>query len=213
MAKTKSAVREWQPIDFDVRPDWYDVALPLLTPELREKVLAGEYYIREPGLWRTDTKPVVVNRKKNLVTGSGQMFGVPEQSRLNQIAATKNRRGYRALVEDLLPPNMTRDNENAIMSFKELIENMLDACLGSAQQVTCTKCGDKFQTAFKKDAATLYKVFENLNGKARETQDINVSSHHLAVMLNERTPVPDIQVRVLGQEELDARKQIIIDHE
>jgi hypothetical protein len=202
---------DYQKIDFDVRPDWYDVALPLLSPELRERVESGELYIREPKIWKHDDKPVLITRDYKMVKGSGQMVGAVDKG--NPALPYQARAGYRRLMEDLLPANTVRDNKHAIMSFKELVEHLIDACLGTPQVVRCTNCGDKFQTAFKKDAATLYKVFENLNGKAKETQEINLSSQHLAVVLNERTPVENVQVRVLEQSEIDERKKMVIEHE
>ena len=192
----------------------FDYAYGLLSEELREGVDAGDYFIMENRFWRDDEKPVV-KRVANgtLVKGSGRMAGTKSPEEATHERMYRTRKGYRTLIEDFIPPSDVRDNPNAIMSFKELVENLIDACVGSPQQVTCSSCGDKFQTAFKKDPSTLFKLFENLNGKAKETQQINVSSQHLSLMLNERTPVNEIVVRELSQEKIAERAQMVIEHE
>ena len=192
----------------------YERAFELLAEDLREGITSGEYFITEPRLWHEDDRPVV-KRVKNgtLVKGSGRMAGVKEMGDASREGMFKRRKGYRRMIEDLIPASDTRDNQNAIMSFKELVENLVDACLGSPQTVRCTSCGDKFQTALKKDAATLYKLFENLNGKAKETQEINLSSQHLSLVLNERTPVNEIVVRELSPHMLEERRTMVIEHE
>ena len=194
-------------------PDYFSQALELLTPELREKVESGEFQIIEPRFWLQEHKPVVKTLRGRLVKGSGRMMGVKAAEEASRESAPRRRKGYRYLTEEFIPPSDLRDSPNAIISFKELIESLIDACNGSPQQVRCKSCGDEFQHAFKKDAGVLYKLFENLNGKAKETQEINVSSQHMSMVLNERTPVREIQVRTLDPLEIETRKKMVIDHD
>ena len=134
------------------------------------------------------------------------MAGSQDAASVGRASAYKLRKGYAALSEEFIPPSDLKDNPNAIISFRELVETLIEACQGSPQQVTCPACGDKNLFAFKKDAGTLFKLYENLKGKARETQDINVTGQHLVAVMNERLDVRDVTVHAIDPVEEQRRR-------
>ena len=187
------------------QPDLTD----LLPDHLKEGVAAGVYVVSDPKTWMFPDRPVVRDAKtKGIVKGSGKVTGSKNAAEASKQSAFKRRRSYQDLKEKYINPDDKRDAE-AIMSFKELMDLLIDACIGSPQSVACTHCGDKFQVAFKKDAATLFKLWENYIGKARETSDVNVNSQHLVAILNEHTPVNEITVRAIDVTERQERTRMI----
>lgn len=185
-----------------------DIIAKIAAPELRERVVSGDVLVCNPRTWYSESKPVLRDSKtKRLVPGSGKVKGSKDAAVASKETAYKRRKGYRSLIEEYIPPSDLKDTPNAIISFRELIDNLIDACNGSPQYVSCPHedCKEKHFVVFKKDPGVLFKLYENLAGRAKETSELNINSTHLAMQLNERTPVDAIQVRSLDREIIEAR--------
>lgn len=184
--------------------------LALLTPEMRERVESGEVYMGWPRTWMFPHRPVLRDVKTTkLVKGSGKIVGSKDVTVAGRENGFKKRRGYVALTEEFIPPSDLKDNPNAILTFRELVETLIDACMGSPQEVKCPSCGAKGLHAFKKDAATLFKLYENLKGKARETTDVNVMGQHLVAVLNERMDVREVVLHSIDPVEEQRRRSAL----
>ena len=193
------------------RYDYTPADLALLTDELRLKVESGEAMIAHPSTWEYAERPVVRNCfTKSLVKGSGKIKGSKNAAVASKETGFTRRRGYRALSEEYLPEDL-KDSPNAILSFRELTERLIDACNGSPQKVKCQHegCGEYHLVAFKKDANVLFKLWENRVGRATETADINVNSQSLAIVLNERLPITSLEVHTIDPGEQFRRKELI----
>ena len=185
-----------------------------VNPVLVERVLAGELEISDPKTWYSPDKAVIRDATtKGLVKGSGKVKGSKSPVEASRESAFKRRRSYHELAERYVNPDDER-NPEAIISFKELMDTLINAANGSPQEVECPhpECAEKHHVvAFKKDGATLFKIYENLKGKAKETQEVNMNSKHLVAILNERTPVTEVSVRVLSDEEIQTRRKTIME--
>lgn len=176
--------------------------------ELRDKVESGEILVSSPETWHSPDKPVLRDAVTHRLTkGSGRIKGSKDIAIASKETAFQRRKGYRHLIEEYIPPSDLKDTPNAIISFRELIDNLVDACSGSPQMVSCQHegCSEKHLVAFKKDPNVLFKLYENLAGKAKETSEMSINSTHLAISLNERTPIDGINVRSLDRDIIEAR--------
>lgn len=181
----------------------------LLPVQLQEDARAGVITFADPSTWENPLKPVI-RRDGKVTKGTGRIKGAKDPVLAGKESGFKRRASYHQLKERYINAGDERDPE-AIMSFKELMDTLIDACNGSVQTITCTACGDKFQHAFKKDAATLFKLFENYIGKARETTQVNVTASHLHGILNEPIPIESLQVRSIDPEEQAERRKMILE--
>lgn len=192
------------------QPTDSDLAL-IHDTELREKVVEGEVLMLPPEVWESASKPVLVSKTGQMIKGTGRRKGAKDPAVASRETAFTRRKGYRHLIEEYIPPSDLKDTPNAIISFRELIDALIDACNGSPQRVKCQHegCGEYHLIGFKKDPNVLFKLYENLAGKARETQDINVTGQHLALVLNERTPITALEVHSIDPAEERRRREAL----
>lgn len=170
----------------------------------------GEVFFVSPDKWENPNKPVLRDRLGHPVKGTGRVKGSKIAAIASKESAATRRKSYQELKERYLNPGDERDVD-AIISFKELTDHLISACLGSQQYVSCPheECNEKHLVAFKKDANVLFKLWENLTGRARETQDINVASQSLIAILQERTPINAIEVHTIDPAEERRRREVL----
>ena len=110
------------------------------------------------------------------------------------------------------------EHEKQIISLKEIIDALWDAANGSPQYIECPHpelhqgrdiVSLRHVVAFKKDPNALFKLYENLVGKATETTDINVNQNTLVKLLTDRTPVNELTVIELPPDQIYERKKLI----
>lgn len=170
---------------------------------MQEKVATNNYRIY-PG--QNPDKPVVLNASGNFVPGSGRWPNANDPGWVSKTTAHKRTNSYRQAMETLVP---LEGDETTRGSFAWWVAKAMEAAEGSPQRVNCPSCGEASVYAFKQDGNLIFKIVELMHGKARESQDINVQSHHIVEALNERTPVTGLQVRKLDDDVIEGRfKQI-----
>lgn len=186
--------------------------LALITdPDIKERVIEGQILVCDPETWYDSDRPVLRHAEtKALVKGSGRIKGAKDVAVASKETAFTRRKGYRAWLESYIPPDL-EDSPNAIISFSELVQNLIDACNGVPAYYKCQHdgCNENHQFVLKRDPGTLYKLIENLSGKARETQDININSTHMAIALNERFDPTELMVRRPDPQTTEAKYRII----
>lgn len=186
----------------------------IIDENTRSKVATGEYIVWPKETWNDELRPVVREAGTNrMVKGTGKVKGTPDPAMVSRQTAYQRRKGYRYLMEDFIPPSDLRDNPNAIISFKELVNNLIEACEGIPKAVTCNHpgCKEQHTVVLQRDPKTLYKLTENLIGRAKETQDINVTSQQLVAVLNERTPIEGLTVHTIDPSEEQRRREALRD--
>lgn len=163
--------------------------LDLLDDGLRARVESGECTV-QPG-HRPEAPLVLTADTKRIVSGSyprrkkedGAVVAAPQSN----TRLTRNDATYRAALESLIPILPTEEGQR---SFSALIDNLMWAVEGAPQKVKCEHCGKKGLVAFKPDAATGWKLIENLVGKATEVREVhNTYGPQLIAVLESREPV------------------------
>lgn len=183
--------------------------LDLLTPELREKVEAGEYVIRGPG---QNDKPVVVDTAGRIVKGSGRPPNANNPAVVGKVSAAKRSRAYAEAMQAFIPVDREGSNE-AIVSLEELLESAARVATGKAVGVSCPECRHEFLAQIGVDSKVLTFLLERLLGRATETKDINIRSEQLVAMLHDYTPSKAREVIAVSPQERAerARRAQIID--
>lgn len=177
----------------------YEELFAKLTPEMQDIVKENGYKLF-PG--QNENKPVVLNHSGNFVPGSGRWPNANDPVQLSKDTAYKKTNSYRQALEGIVSLD---GDENRKGSFLWWVAKAMEAAEGSPQQVACPSCGERSVYAFKQDGNLIFKIIELMHGKARESQDINVQSHHIVEALNERVPVSDLKVRSLDSDIIEAR--------
>ena len=194
----------------DDKPVEYPEDLLELVPErLREGVLSGEYYIEPREVWWNPEKPVVIRKLGHrILAGKYKQSG--DLGLISKQTSYKRTLSYRQMLEDLVPID---GDENKRGSFAWCLKQFFVACEGSPQKVSCPHpdCNDGSHhvTAFKRDAAAMFKLIELMAGKAKETQEVNVNSKQLIALLNDPTPISELTVIDLPPAEAMERRKLL----
>ena len=181
--------------------------LDVLPEEVRARVLAGELRA-EPGKDRN--KPVLIDAATGrLAKGTGHRPG-GQHGALGEMSkkyAYKRRKGFREALETIIS---SEEDPTKPMTLGWLINRLIEDAGGGPVNVsaTCPECDTKFKVeAYRKgDPMVLFKVAELLVGRARETQDLNISAKHVYAMLDERVAVTELRVHAIDPEEVAARR-------
>jgi hypothetical protein len=147
-------------------------------------------------------KPVVRDAQtKRIVKGSGRPLRANDPASVGSKAAVRRSNSYREAVEQMI--SLIPGGEGK-KTFEDLFDVLWDAIEGSPQTLECKSCGEKNVYYMKKDAATAFKLYENLVGKARETKDINVEGTQLTQILERRTV--DVHVHGVDRNNVSAKR-------
>jgi hypothetical protein len=190
----------------------YQNVLASHEPSAIEGGLAVGPYEILPG--QVPSKPVIRDAKtKSLLKGSGRYprqapaFPPTALQAVTESATTEYREkaDYRAEFERLFPAGGDVSERG---SLAWLFDQFWAACEGSPQYVPCPHedCGKKHLVAFKKEAATMFKMIELGVGKAAQTVNINSREDKLVRVLEQR--VVDINIHGLP-DDVAQRMQVI----
>ena len=178
--------------------------IKLLVPNLEEKVTDGKWNVYEG---QNPEKPVVIDENGRLVKGSGRWPGANDPAVTGKTYGYKNSKSYQDALKTLIP---LEGDEETRGSFAWLVEQGRIAAEGSPQRIKCPECDYNGIFAFKKDANAIIKLIELVHGRAKETQDINVRSQELIAVLDTRTPMEELNVHDITDEEIE-RRQIMLE--
>lgn len=189
-----------------------------LVPErLKPGVLDGSLIIRPQSMWWSEDKPVIVDADTKRLK-HGRYATANDPALISKQSAYKRKRGYKEMQSIYIGAEPGETLEQ-ITSLKEIIENLLDAANGSPQEVKvecphpdiCPYGGGKHVTtfAFKKDANAIFKLYENIVGKAAETSDVNINANHLVSLFNDRSLASDLVVIDLPPDQAYERKMLL----
>lgn len=187
----------------EITDDERTALIELLTPELRARVESGECEVL-PG--QSDSKPVVrkASGKPVLVPGSGRYPNANNAADISRKSAHKRTSNYREALEKLVPLEEGADKKG---SFAWMLDQFMAAVVEERQTVKCQHCGEEGVYLRKGNPAQMYKLIENLSGKAKETRDVNVHSEELVQVVNERFDSNVIEVHAIHPDEAAKRQQ------
>jgi hypothetical protein len=193
-----------------------EATLSLVPEKLRDGVLDGSLVIQPRERWYNSEKPLILDSLGRIK--SGRYATANDAALISKQTAYKRTRGFKEMRERYIAAE-PGDSREAIVTLKDLIENLWEACMGSPQKVkipcphpeACPEGVDHHVVAyaFKKDAGALFKFYENIVGRAAETAEVTVTNTTLVSLLNDRTPMTDLKVIDLTPEDLYSRKQLI----
>lgn len=190
--------------------------LDLIPEELQDGVLSGSLQVRPSDMWWDKEKPVIVDAITKKLK-SGRYSTANDLGVVSKQTAYKRKRGYKEM-QAVYIGSEPGEHEKQIISLKEIIDALWDAANGSPQQIECPHpelhtgrdiATLKHVVAFKKDPNALFKLYENLVGKATETTDINVNQNTLVRLLQDRTPLTEVTVIDLPPDQIYARKKLL----
>lgn len=179
-----------------------------LVPErLKPGVLDGSLIVKTSDMWWSSDKPVIVGAKDNRIR-HGRYKTANDPAIIGKTTAYKRKRGYKEMQQVYIGAE-PGEHELQIISLKEIIDALWEAANGSPQRVLCKHCGREDIVAFKKDPNALFKLYENVVGKAAETTDINVHQTALVKLLQDRTPLDQLAVIDLPPQEVYERRKLL----
>jgi len=187
-----------------------DDLLSLVPERLREGVLSGEYFIEDRKKWYSPDKPIVIRKSGHHIL-AGKYKNSGDIGLIAKQTSYKRTLSYRQMLEDLVPID---GDENKRGSFAWCLKQFFIACEGSPQKIPCPhpdceEGGSHTVTAFKRDAAAMFKLIELMAGKAKETQEVNVNSKQLIALLNDPTPISELTVIDLPPAEAMERRKLL----
>lgn len=185
-----------------------DEILELVPEQFREGVVDGSLIVKSKDLWYDKRKPVLVDVKGRIKSGR---YISNDPGVISKTSAYKRKRGFREM-RDLFVPATSGETAQAITSLEEIVKSLWEAVNGSPQQIECP-CGCEYKGlyAFKKDPNALFRWYENIVGRATETQDINISNTHLIALLNDNTPIETMEVIDISPMEAFERRKLLGD--
>lgn len=185
-----------------------DEILELVPEQFREGVIDGSLIVKSKELWYDKRKPVLVDAKGRIKSGR---YISNDPGVISKTTAYKRKRGFREM-RDLYVPATAGETAQAITSLEEIVKALWDAVNGSPQQIECPcGCGYKGIYAFKKDPNALFRWYENIVGRAVETQDINISNTHLIALLNDDTPIETVEVIDMSPQQAFEKNKLLGD--
>lgn len=193
-----------------------EAVMDLVPERFQSGVLDGTLVVRPPATWYSPDKPVIVEAANNHIK-HGRYITANNTAQISKQFAYKRKKGYREMQATYIG-SQPGEHELQIISLKEIIDALWDACNGSPQLIDCphpelhygkNATELKHVVAFKKDANSLFKLYENLVGRATETTDINVNQTALVKLLHDQTPLTDLHVIDLPPEAIYERRKLL----
>ena len=193
-----------------------DEIIDLVPDRLRAGVLDGTLAVKPREMWYDQDKPVVVNARTNHIQ-HGRYITANNPAVVSRQSAYKRKKGYKEMQQVFIGTE-PGEHEKQIISLKEVVEALWDAANGSPQMIKCphpelhppgSRVPLEHVVAFKKDPNALFKLYENLVGKATETSEINVNQSTLVRMLQDTTPVNDLVIIELPPDQAYEKRKLL----
>lgn len=193
-----------------------DEIIDLVPDRLRAGVLDGTLAVKPREMWYDQEKPVVVNARTNHIQ-HGRYITANNPAVVSRQSAYKRKKGYKEMQQVFIGTE-PGEHEKQIISLKEVVEALWDAANGSPQMIKCphpelhppgSRVPLEHVVAFKKDPNALFKLYENLVGKATETSEINVNQSTLVRMLQDTTPVNDLVIIELPPDQAYEKRKLL----
>ena len=190
--------------------------IDLIPEKFKEGVLDGTYFIQPPSMWWSADKPVIIGSTDGRIK-HGRYSTANNPAIIGKTTAYKRKKGYQEMQSVYIGAE-PGEHEKQIISLKEIIDALWDAANGSPQFIECPHPelheGRDFSSlrhvvAFKKDPNALFKLYENLVGKATETSEVNINQSTLVQLLTDRTPLTDLHVIDLPPDQIYERRKMI----
>ena len=190
--------------------------LDIIPEQFHDGVLDGTLVVKVPEMWYNPLKPVIAGAKDNHIK-HGRYITANNPGMISKQTAYKRKASYKEL-QGIYIGGEPNEHEKQLISLKEIIEALWDAANGSKQLVACphpelhppgSKVPLEHVVAFKKDPNALFKLYENLVGKAGETMDVNINQSALVRMLQDPTPVSNLVVIDLPPDQAYEKRQLI----
>lgn len=181
--------------------------MDFIPEQLKAGVLDGSLAVRPRNMWGKEDRPVIVEAHNNHIK-SGRYKTANDPATVSKQTAYKRKRSYKEMQQVYITAEPGESKEQ-LFSIKEIIEALWEAANGSPQKVTCPDCGQQNIVAFKKDPNALFKLYENIVGKATETSEINVNQTQLIRLLQDRTPVDSLTVIELPPDQIYERRKLL----
>lgn len=181
--------------------------LDLIPERLMAGVLDGSLLVRPRSAWWNQDKPVIVEAATSHIK-AGRYATANDPGVVSKQTAYKRKKSYKEMQQMYITAEPGETKEQ-IISIKEIIEALWDAANGSPQKVVCPDCGQQNVFAFKKDPNALFKLYENIVGKATETSEINVNQTALIKLLQDQTPVDSLTIIELPPDQIYERRRLL----
>lgn len=193
-----------------------EMFLDLIPAHLHDGILDGTLVVKPREMWYSQSKPVVVEARNNHIK-HGRYITANNPAEIGRQSAYKRKASYREMQAIYIGVE-PGEHEKQIISLKEVIDALWDAANGSPQMVKCphpelhppgSKVPLEHVVAFKKDPNALFKLYENLVGKAVETTDVNVNQTALVRLLQDDTPVSNLVVIDLPPDQVYEKRKLL----
>ena len=190
--------------------------LDLIPDRFQEGVLNGTLFVRPLNTWYSPDKPVIVEAANNHIK-HGRYITANNPGLVSKQTAFKRKRGYKEMQAIYIGAE-PGEHQQQIISLKEIIDALWDAANGSPQEIDCphpelhngrNSTPLKHAVAFKKDPNALFKLYENIVGKAMETSEINVNQNTLVKLLQDQTPLTDLHIIDLPPDQIYERRKLL----
>lgn len=188
----------------------------LIPERFHAGVLDGTLTVRGKEHWYSPDKPVIVESHNNHIK-HGRYATANDPAIVSRQTAYKRKKGYQEMQHVYIGAE-PGEHEKQIISLKEIIDALWDAANGSPQYIDCPHpelhtgrdiASLKHAVAFKKDPNALFKLYENLVGKATETSEINVNQTSLVKLLQDRTPLTEVTVIDMTPTQVYERRKLL----
>lgn len=178
--------------------------IDLVSADIQEKVLAGEWELLQG---YDPERPVIRDVKtKKLQKGSGKYPRAPRFQDISPKYSYKRTKTYREALESLIPIFPDKD---AAHSFNELVERFFEAISNDERAARCEHpgCSLKHLWIPNVDPGAIFKMIENLAGKAVESKKIEIEN---TVDITEYRTY-DVTIHGISLDAAAARKQDLLD--
>ena len=196
-----------RPRHSSLTPAEIEEILDLIPEQFQAGVADGSLIIRPQNMWGKEDRPVIVEAATSHIK-AGRYKNANDPGAVSKATAYKRKRSYKEMQQLYITAEPGETKEQ-IISIKEIIEALWDAANGSPQKITCPDCGSQNVTAFKKDPNALFKLYENIVGKADVVTEINVNQTALIRLLQDQTPVDSLTVIELPPDQIYERRLLL----
>jgi hypothetical protein len=163
---------------------------------------AGELEVL-PGQ-RPDAPVVRTSDTKRTVKGTGKWPGAKDGAVASRETAHKRTTTHRRVIERLV--SLEDEDPDAVITVRELLEALKTAVVGGTETLKCHDCGEYGVYRRKIDAATGFKLLENVGGKAAQTIFQGIEEETREMLMLKREVAPRLFATTPGEAEERKRR-------